>query len=292
MTGAERVLVSERIGQLFLDTERGRDRLEYTEYGSGDSWVVLLPGLLMPRRMHDHLARALASNGAHVVTLDPLGHGRSDKPDDPLVYSVTAFAEQVVALLDHLGTSQAVVGGTSLGANVALEVAAIAPERVRGLIVEMPVLDNALEAAIVAFAPLLLTARFLPVALTGVRWATRAVPRGVVPWWVGIGLDTLDQRPGPVAAYVHGLFFGRAAPPYRERTAIAAPTLVIGHPRDPVHPLADASVLAEELPNATFERASSIMEWRFRPERLDLAATKFVLDCWRGPQRRQRSRKA
>lgn len=292
MTGAQRVLTSERIGQLFVESERGRDRLEYTEYGAGDAWVVLLPGLLMPRRMHDHLARALAGAGAHVVTLDPLGHGRSDKPEDPVAYSVTEFAEQVVALLDHLGAHQAVVGGTSLGANVALEVAAIAPERVRGLMVEMPVLDNALEVAIVAFAPLLLTARVAPLAVAGVRALTRAVPRGVVPWWVGIGLDTADQRPGPLAAYVHGLFFGRTAPPLKERGRIVAPTLVVGHPRDPLHPAADAELLAEQLPNATFARASSILEWRVRPERLDLVATRFVLDCWKQRDTRRRVRKA
>ncbi|HWJ81602.1 MAG TPA: alpha/beta fold hydrolase [Nocardioides sp.] len=289
MSGAERVLVSERIGQFFLDTERGRDRLEYTEYGSGDAWVVLLPGLLLPRRMHDHLARALASSGAHVVTLDPLGHGRSDKPADPLVYSVTSFAEQVVALLDHLGAGQAVIGGTSLGANVSLEVATIAPERVRGLLVEMPVLDNALEVAIVSFASLLFAARYAPLAVHAVRWATRPIPRGVVGWWAGIGLDTLDQRPGPMAAYLHGLFFGHAAPSVRSRGAITAPTLVVGHPRDPLHHAADAELLVEQMPNATFERARSILEWRVSPERLDLAATRFVLDCWRGGgQRRQR----
>ncbi|NYJ00918.1 pimeloyl-ACP methyl ester carboxylesterase [Nocardioides thalensis] len=292
MTGAQRVLTSERIGQLFVESERGRDRLEYTEYGAGDAWVVLLPGLLMPRRMHDHLARALAGAGAHVVTLDPLGHGRSDKPDDPVAYSVTEFAEQVVALLDHLGAHQAVVGGTSLGANVALEVAAIAPDRVRGLVVEMPVLDNALEVAIVAFAPLLLTARVAPLAVSGLRALTRAVPRGVVPWWVGIGLDTVDHRPGPLAAYVHGLFFGRTAPPLKERSRIAAPMLVVGHPRDPLHPAADAELLAEQLPNATFERAGSILEWRLRPERLDLVATRFVLDCWKHRDNRRRVRKA
>ena len=57
------------------------------------------------------------------MTLDLLGHGRSDRPEDPLVYSMTAFGGQVVALLDHLGAAQAVIGGTSLGANVSLEVA-------------------------------------------------------------------------------------------------------------------------------------------------------------------------
>lgn len=287
---SERVLVSEKVGQLFIESDRGRDRLEYTEYGAGEAWVVLLPGLLVPRRMHDGLARSLASSGAHVVTLDLLGHGRSDKPDDPLVYSVTSFAEQVVALLDHLGAAQAVVGGTSLGANVALEVAAIAPSRVRGLIIEMPVLDNALEAAIVVFAPLLLTARFLPFAVSGVRFVSRRVPRRAVSYWLGVSLDALDQQPRPMAAYVHGVFFGRAAPPVKERLRMKAPALVIGHPRDPIHPAADAELLAEQLPHARFVKARGILEWRTRPERLDLEATRFVLDCWRParPSRRVR----
>src|SRR3954449_1121977 len=185
--GGRMTLVSERIGQLFHDGHR----LEFTEYGGGSQWVVLLHAQLMPRRMHQPLARHLAAAGFHVVTLDLLGHGRSDRPDDPLVYSMTAFAEQVVALLDELEVDQAVVGGTSLGANVSLEVAAMAPERLRGLIVEMPVLDNALEASILAFAPLLFLSRFLPLSIRGVRLATRSVPRGVVPFWAGILLDTL-----------------------------------------------------------------------------------------------------
>ena len=194
------MLVSERIGQFFLESDSGRDRLEFTEYGGGDRWVVLIHGQLMPRRMHQPLAMALAAEGLHVVTVDLLGHGRSDRPADPLAYSMTAFGEQVVALLDHLGADQAVIGGTSLGANVSLEVATIAPERVRGLIAEMPVLNNALEAGILAFAPMLFAARFLPFTVGGLRLLTRPVPRGLVPFWAGIALDTMDQRAGSMAA--------------------------------------------------------------------------------------------
>jgi pimeloyl-ACP methyl ester carboxylesterase len=269
-------LVSEHIGQFFHEGHR----LEFTEYGGGDRWVVLLHGQLMPRRMHQPLARHLASHGAHVITLDLLGHGRSDRPDDPLLYSMTAFGEQVIALLDELGIEQAVVGGTSLGANVSLEVASIAPERVRGLVAEMPVLDNALEAGILAFAPLLFVSRFLPVAINGLRFSTRLVPRGVVPFWVGIGLDTLDQRPAPMAAAIHGIFFGRVAPSSRLRQRIEAPALVVGHPRDPIHPAADAAMLAEELPDAVFVEARNIWEWRARPARLDAIAADFVERCW------------
>ena len=242
--------------------------------------MVLVHGQLMPRRMHQPLARAIAAEGFHVVTLDLLGHGRSDRPTDPKEYSMTAFGEQVVLLLDHLGADEAVVGGTSLGANVALEVADLAPDRVRGLLLEMPVLDNALEAGLIAFGPLMFLSRFLPWTVTTVRAASRAVPRGLVPFWAGIVLDTLNQQPEPMAAVVHGLFFGRIAPPSRQRKLIEAPALVVGHPRDPIHPAADAAMLAEEMPNARFVEARGILEWRFRPERLDREASEFVSQCW------------
>jgi pimeloyl-ACP methyl ester carboxylesterase len=270
------MLVSERIGQMFLDG----DRLEYTEYGGGDRWVVLLHGQLMPRRMQQPLARALAGQGLHVVTLDLLGHGRSDRPADPLVYSMTSFAEQVEALMDHLGIAKAVVGGLSLGANVSLELAANRPERVQGLIVEMPVLDNALHAGIVAFVPLMFAARYLPWTVSSLRAITRPIPRGLVPFWVGIGLDTLDQRPAAVAAVIHGVIFGRVAPQSKQRRAIRAPALVVGHPSDPIHPFADATMLAGEMPNAQFVEARSILEWRARPDRLNAIAADFALACW------------
>ncbi len=280
------MLVSERIGQFFVDHSfvgpAGRDRLEYTEYGGGDRWVVLLHGQLMPRRMQQPLARALAAEGLHVVTLDLLGHGRSDRPADPLVYSMTAFADQVLALLDHLGAEKAVVGGLSLGANVSLEFAAEYPDRVQGLIIEMPVLDNALDAAIVAFVPVMFAARYLPWTVSSLRALTRPIPRGLVPFWAGIVLDTLDQKPASVAAVIHGIIFGRVAPQSRQRRAIKAPTLIVGHPTDPIHPFADAAMLAEEIPDAEFVRARSIVEWRSRPERLNAIAADFALSCWAG----------
>jgi pimeloyl-ACP methyl ester carboxylesterase len=144
----------------------------------------------------------------------------------------------------------------------------------------MPVLDNAVEAGILAFAPLLFVSRFLPLAVTGTRLLSRAVPRGIVPFWVGIGLDTLDQRPASMAATVHGLFFGRVAPSSKQRRAIGAPALVVGHTRDPIHPAADAEMLADELVGARFVSARSILEWRLFPERLDELASAFVTECF------------
>ncbi|QWZ10562.1 alpha/beta hydrolase [Nocardioides panacis] len=234
----------------------------------------------MPRRMHQPLARTIAGAGFHVVTLDLLGHGRSDRPLDPKEYSMTAFGEQVLALLDHLGAEEAVIGGTSLGSNVSLEVADVAPDRVRGLLLEMPVLDNALEAGLIAFGPLMFLARFVPVSVSLTRRLSRLVPRGVLPFWAGVALDTLDQQPAPMAATIHGIFFGRIAPSSRRRRLIQAPALVVGHPRDPIHPAADAAMLADEMPNARFVEARSYAEWRVSPARLDAEAVAFVSRCW------------
>lgn len=283
-------LASEQVGQVFVEGRRGRDRLEYTEYGAGDAWVVLLPPLLVPRSVHDHAARTLAASGLHVLVLDPLGHGGSDRPADPLSYSVPAFAEQVVALLDAVGAGRAVVGGSSLGANVALEVAVRAPERVAGLLLDGPVLDNALAAQLAVLGPAMYAARFAPLPLGLLRLVTRPVPSRVLPGWLRLARETLDQRPATVAAVIHGVLFGRLAPTPEERAAIPARALVLSRPRDPFHPVGDAEQLAREIPAAELERAEVPLEWRRRPERLDLVVARFARECSRGALRSRRTR--
>ena len=56
---------------------------------------------------------------------------------------------------------------------------------------------------------------------------------------------------------------------------------MIGHRRDPLHPLSDAGMLAEELPNARLLEASSIIELRVAPKRLTSEIAAFIDDCWR-----------
>jgi pimeloyl-ACP methyl ester carboxylesterase len=255
-------------------------RIAYTVYGDGPRVTVLLPGLLLSQRMQEPLAQALAERGERVIVMDPLGHGRSDRPRDMWRYSMTTFGRQVVALLDELGIEQAVIGGTSLGANVTLEVASLAPERVRGMVIEMPVLDNALLASAIAFTPLLIALTVGEPVMKGVQWVARRVPRRPLPLVAEIMLDWISQDPGPGGAVLQGLFFGRIAPHRTERRTFEAPALVIGHPRDPVHPFSDADMLAAELPNGRLLNANSILELRTRPERLTGEIAAFIDACW------------
>jgi pimeloyl-ACP methyl ester carboxylesterase len=233
------------------------------------------------------LARALSRRGNRVVTLDPLGHGDSDRPNEMWRYSMSEFARQTVALLDHLELDQAIVGGTSLGANITLEVAALAPARLRGMVVEMPVLDHAIPACGAAFTPLLLALTLGAPVMRLVAAGARAVPRNRVPFLLGLGLDSIGQDPGPSGAVLQGILFGRTAPDHTQRRTFAAPTLVIGHPRDPVHPFSDAGMLVDELPNGELVNASSIIELRLRPERLTARIAAFIDRCWSEPEAEQ-----
>jgi pimeloyl-ACP methyl ester carboxylesterase len=243
--------------------------------------------------MHEPLAKALADRGNRVVLLDLLGHGRSDRPRDMWRYSMPAFAEEVVALMDHLEIDEAVVGGTSLGANATLEVASIAPERLRGMVIEMPVLDNALLACAIFFTPLMVGLTFGEPLYNAFASVLKRIPRGPLPFYAGVGLDWFGQDPGPSAALIQGLFFGRVAPHRTERRTFQAPALVIGHRRDPIHPFSDAGMLADELPNGRLLEAESLVELRLAPERLTEEIGDFIDEAWKPRRARsQRRRRA
>jgi pimeloyl-ACP methyl ester carboxylesterase len=254
-------------------------RLAYTVHGDAELTCVLMHGLLLSQRMHLPLAAALAERGNRVVTLDLLGHGLSDRPTDMASYSMPLFAGQAVALLDHLGIDRAVIGGTSLGANVTLEVAAQAPERVRGMLVEMPVLDHALPAGAAVFTPIMLWLTLGRPAMSLLSLATRMVPGAILPFWIDVALDMVRQDPGPSGALIQGILFDRVAPPGRVRRTLDAPALIIGHHRDPIHLFSDADMLAAELPNARLLEASTLLEMRLAPARLTAEITAFLAAC-------------
>jgi pimeloyl-ACP methyl ester carboxylesterase len=275
-------------------------RIAYSEFGGGpaavapgggrgrtarsspaqDRPLILLHGLLLSQEMHRPLAEDLAARGNRVITVDLLGHGESARPRDMWRYSMAFYGEQVVALMDHLQVDQAVVMGTSLGANAALEIAASKPDRLRGLVIEMPVLDNGLLSSALTFTPLLVALTFGEPLMKLLARVTRAVPRALLPHYGNVMLDLVRQDPGPGGALLQGLFFGRIAPHRSERRTFEVPALVLGHRRDPVHPFSDAGMLAEEMPNSRLIQANSLIELRVRPARLTNEIAAFLDDVW------------
>lgn len=268
---------------------RGR-RIAYEIHGDGEQTLLLIHGLLMNRHMYDGLAPELASRGIRVITVDLLGHGDSDRPDDLREYSMGQFSDDVAALISSLDIDPPVVGGTSLGANVSLDLGARHPEVARSLFIEMPVLDNALLSIGAIFLPVMFTLRFGRIPMVGVSWLTRKIPR--THYLADVGLDWVRQRPEPSLAVLQGLMFGRIAPPRDDRRKIELPALVIGHPRDPLHPFSDSDALVHEMQNARLVDANSILEWRLNPGRLNDELATFVAESYAKPKRAGRPAKA
>ena len=84
--------------------------------GDHTAWAFQIPALL---------------EGYRVIAPDNRGAGQSDQPDAP--YSITGMADDVAALLAHLGVARAHVCGASMGGMIAQELALRHPERVRTL---------------------------------------------------------------------------------------------------------------------------------------------------------------
>ncbi len=247
--------------------------------GAAERPIVLIHGLLLPRRHHYPLADALADRGNRVILIDLLGHGESDHPRHSRYHSMELYSHQVIGLLDHLDIGEAVIGGTSLGANVALEVGFHHPDRTRALVIEMPVLERAVPIAGVLFLPLVIAYSQLAGLFEWWSKLLRRVPRGF-SLYGDILLDTIGQEPVPAAAVLHGLLAGRTCVHPSDREKMEMPALIMGHDRDLLHPFTDAEALGREMPNGDLVRSSSFMELRFPPNRLSDRVCDFLDEVW------------
>jgi 3-oxoadipate enol-lactonase len=101
-----------------------------TDSGGPGPVVVLSHGLLMNHTMFAPQVAALR-DAYRVVTWDERGHGEAEHEG---TWSYWDSADDLLALLDHLGVEQAVLGGMSQGGFLSLRAALRAPERVRALV--------------------------------------------------------------------------------------------------------------------------------------------------------------
>lgn len=115
-------------------TAEGED-LVFDVQGQGDP-LLLIPGSPGEASDYAQLATLLAPDYT-VITFDPRGFGRSTSTT-PINYEIGQQARDVVAVLTAAGFDQALIMGSSAGAQVGLELAANHPAAVRGLVAHEP----------------------------------------------------------------------------------------------------------------------------------------------------------
>src|SRR6267154_1649819 len=115
-------------------------RIHYEAHGTGQPTILLLPTWAIVDSRHWKMQVPFLARNYRVITFDPRGNGRSDRPADPAAYADAAFASDIGAVLDATGTERAVLGAFCSGFPWALLFAAAHPQRVSGLIAIGPTL--------------------------------------------------------------------------------------------------------------------------------------------------------
>jgi pimeloyl-ACP methyl ester carboxylesterase/predicted glycosyltransferase len=114
--------------------ERDGLRVYYEVYGAGEPTVLLLPTWSLMHSRHWKMQIPYLARHCRVVTFDPRGNGRSDRPTEPEAYDEREFAADGLAVMDATETASAVIVGFSMGGQRGLILAAEHPERVDGAV--------------------------------------------------------------------------------------------------------------------------------------------------------------
>ena len=134
--------------------DRGGVRVFYESYGDGDPTMLFVPPWAIVHSRCWKMQIPYFARHCRVLTFDPRGNGRSDRPDDATAYTEREYAGDALAVLDATSTERAVLVSLSLGAQRCLVLAAEHPERVAGLVFiapSLPIAPGHPERAVHAF---------------------------------------------------------------------------------------------------------------------------------------------
>ena len=178
--------------------------------------------------------------GATVYTLDLPGHGRSG---GPACDTVTGYAGAIVAFLDELGITRAVIAGHSMGGAIALTLALDFAERVAGLVLVA-------TGARLRVAPAVLDGLHADFA-GAVEFLNRLTWSEISPVLLERGRQALLEA--GTAVLMNDLTACDRFDVMERLGEIAAPTLVVAGSADLLTPLKYTRFLAERIPGARCE---------------------------------------
>jgi pimeloyl-ACP methyl ester carboxylesterase len=199
--------------------------------------------------------------GFRLLTMDCRGHGETRPLGDMEKISIAAFADDVVALLDHLGVRRAVVGGISMGSAVALNIALRYPQRVLGLVLSRAAwLDEPLQSNVRIYTGLARLIRQYGAQRAAEVFRESEDYRSVRR----VSPDTADSllrqfqnaRIEETIVKLERIAVDAPCRSLDPLKAIAVPTLVLASRQDPIHPYTYGEILARTIPGAEFRELS------------------------------------
>ncbi|WP_327117538.1 alpha/beta hydrolase [Nocardia sp. NBC_01730] len=224
----------------------GRDgqTLFAAEVGTGARTVVLLHGGGPDHRSLLPLGHRLAGD-YRILLPDIRGYGRSLCPD-PACHTWPQYAEDAVALLDHLGIARSAIGGTGMGSTIAARTLLAYPDRFdAGILISVEEIEDdeakqAETAMMDAFA--------VTVATDGIEAAWAPILPALAPVIETLVREAIPRSDPASIAAAAAIGRDRSFRNSSELAAIAAPTLVFPG-IDERHPTSVAQDLVRILPN-------------------------------------------
>ena len=208
------------------------------------------------------------------ITVEMRGHGRS-QAGETRQFSIKTFAEDLASYIEAHHAAPIVVGGISMGAAIALRIAVHRPDLVKGLILARPAWTT--DAAPANTAPNAEVGRLLAGADPGVakqiflESETARSLAEVAPDNLASLVGFFERQPlSETSALLTAISADGPGVTRQNLARLAIPTLVIGHERDAIHPVAHARSLASDIPGARFvevtpkaaDRAAYVSDFR------------------------------
>jgi len=238
-------------------------RIRYWAQGNASSTVLLIHGISCSVLEWEHTIHAL-SQQHRVIALDLLGSGLSDLPVDA-AYDMQSQATFVFAFMDAMGLDKVHMVGNSMGGRIALECAAMHPERVASLVLSAPagVGQSTLFNFRLASLPKLGEWLTRPSHFgLGMIWKLAFHDSGFVTRELVAEKVALARRPNAQAVFLKTLrvMLGFSGFPQKPREeflkrvdTIRCPALVIWGRHDKFLPVDHVDILKQHLPYAHYE---------------------------------------
>ncbi len=221
-------------------------------------------------------------NDFRTIGYDARGHGQSGYTTDPDDYNWFGLADDMYKLLLHLDIEKAHIGGGSMGAGTSICFALEHPQMVNKLVLIAPPAikeeDRRTPRTVFGGLASLIESQGLEkateVALSLGLWSDI---RQVNPKRYQLLRDgLLSQNSAALVPAIRGLITDGPQLPDERFGEISAPTLIIAHEGDPIHPAESGVILHKAISGSRLITAPSFAYWEQRPEEMTRTIKDFL----------------
>jgi pimeloyl-ACP methyl ester carboxylesterase len=200
--------------------------------------------------------------GVRVIIYDNRGHGKTTGTPDPSRLNFNSLADDMAALLDHLGVDRAVAGGVSMGSGISIAFSRRYPQRARALILSRPAWLNQpfpSNLAVIGEIARLIDEMGVAEAIRHVESLEAfALLRQRFPETASGLLQNLENaRDASVALTFRSILASVPFSSFEDLALTRVPTLVLANHDDPIHPFDLAEKLAAGIPGSIFHEFPS-----------------------------------